>query len=186
MEPTEIPAASRRRLIELSRATLENFVCDIDTTRAMIDDPYLLSEEYGAFVSLHRGRELRGCIGTCFPIAPLYETVIEMTEAAASRDARVAAIAPAELAQIQIEISVLSPLVKADDPLALEIGRHGLYISSSGRRGVLLPHVATEYGWDLEKFLEQTCVKAGVRKDAWKHPETEIFAFTTLIIEEER
>jgi AmmeMemoRadiSam system protein A len=109
-----------------------------------------------------------------------------MTEAAASRDARVAAIEPAELARIDIEISVLSPLVKADDPLALEIGRHGLYISSGVRRGVLLPQVAVEYGWDMKKFLDQTCVKAGLPKHAWKRPETEVLAFTTLIIKEGR
>jgi hypothetical protein len=107
-----------------------------------------------------------------------------MTEAAASRDRRVAAIAPSELAQIHIEISVLSPLVKAEDPPALEIGRHGLYISNGGWRGVLLPQVATQYGWDMKKFLQQTCVKAGLPKDAWQGPETEVRAFTTLIIEE--
>ncbi|HTM09934.1 MAG TPA: AmmeMemoRadiSam system protein A [Verrucomicrobiae bacterium] len=182
----ELPRDAQKRLMDLARATLENFVCDIDAPMEKIDDPDLLSEQYGAFVSLHRGRELRGCIGSCFPSAPLYETVIEMTEAAASRDARVAAIAPAELAQIEIEISVLGPLVKAEDPRALEIGRHGLYISSGGRRGVLLPQVATEYGWTMEKFLEQTCLKAGLDKLAWKRPETEVLAFTTLIIKEER
>ena len=180
----DIPPPSQRRLIELARAALEDFVCEIEGGTIAVDDPYLLSKEYGAFVSLHRGKELRGCIGTCFPTAPLYETVIEMTEAAASRDRRVAAIAPSELAQIHIEISVLSPLVKAEDPPALEIGRHGLYISNGGRRGVLLPQVATQYGWDMKKFLQQTCVKAGLPKDAWQWPETEVRAFTTLIIEE--
>ena len=180
----DIPPPSQVLLIELARATLENFVCDIEGNGSAVDDPYLQTQEYGAFVSLHRGTELRGCIGTCFPTAPLYGTVIEMTEAAASRDRRVAAIAPSELAQIHIEISVLSPLFKAEDPPALEIGRHGLYISNGGRRGVLLPHVATQYGWDIKKFLQQTCVKAGLPKDAWQRPETEVLAFTTLIIEE--
>ena len=182
----ELPPASQKRLIELARATLENFVCDIDAPPPAIDDPYLQTDEYGAFVSLHRHGELRGCIGTCFPGEPLYRIVIAMTEAAASRDERVAAIEPTELAHIDIEISVLSPLFKAEDPLALEIGRHGLYISNGGRRGVLLPQVAVEYGWDMKKFLDQTCVKAGLPKQAWKRPETEILAFTTLIIKEKQ
>src|SRR5262249_24948964 len=162
----DIPPPSQIKLIELARATLEDFVCDIVANESAVDDPYLHTQEYGAFVSLHRGAELRGCIGTCFPTGPLYETVIEMTEAAASRDRRVAAIAPSELAQIHIEISVLRPLFKAEDPPALETGRHGLYISNGGRRGVLLPQVATQYGWDMKKFLQQTCVKAGLSKDA--------------------
>lgn len=180
----DIPPVSQRLLIELARATLEDFVSDIEANGSAVDDPYLLTKQYGAFVSLHRGKELRGCIGTCFPTAALYETVIDMTEAAASRDRRVAAITPGELGQIHIEISVLSPLFKAEDPPALEIGRHGLYISNGDRRGVLLPQVATQYGWDMKKFLQQTCVKAGLPKDAWQRPETEVFAFTTLIIEE--
>ena len=184
MATIELPTASQKRLIELARATLEDFVCDIERAPEMIADPFLLTKDYGAFVSLHRGRELRGCIGTCFPSDPLYEIVAEMTEAAASRDQRVAAVAPAELGQIDIEISVLSPLFKADDPPALEVGTHGLYISSGGRRGVLLPQVATEYGWSMEKFLRQTCVKAGLAKDAWRRSDAEVLAFTTLIIKE--
>ncbi len=182
----DLPPASQKRLIELARAALENFVCDIDAGAPAVDDPYLLTKEYGAFVSLHRGKELRGCIGTCFPSAPLYETVIAMTEAAASRDTRVAAISPAELGQIHIEVSILSPLFKAEEPLALEIGRHGIYISGEGRRGVLLPQVAVEYGWDMRKLLQQTCVKAGLPKDAWERPQVEVLAFSALIIEEER
>jgi AmmeMemoRadiSam system protein A len=184
MATIDLPPDSQKRLIELARATLEDFVCDIERAPEKIDDPYLVTKDYGAFVSLHRGRELRGCIGSCFPSEPLCEVVIEMTRAAASRDERVAAVSPAELGQIDIEISVLSPLIKADDPLALEAGTHGLYISSGGRRGVLLPQVATEYGWSMKKFLRQTCVKAGLSKDAWKRADTEVLAFTTLIIKE--
>jgi uncharacterized protein len=184
MATVELPPDSQKRLIELARATIEDFVCDIERAPAKIDDPYLLTKNYGAFVSLHRGRELRGCIGTCFPSEPLCDIVVEMTQAAASRDRRVAAVSAAELGQIDIEISVLSPLFRADDPPALEIGTHGLYISSGSSRGVLLPQVATEYGWTMEKFLRQTCVKAGLPKDAWKSPDTEVLAFTTLIIKE--
>src|SRR4051812_37750605 len=186
MERIDIAPASQRRLIALARRALEDFVRGAESPADLIDDPELARTDCGAFVSLHRGGELRGCIGTCFATGPLYETIVEMTEAAASRDERVAAIAAAELAEIAIEISVLSPPFKVADPLALAVGTHGLYILSGGRRGVLLPQVAVEHRWDMKKFLRQTCVKAGLAKDAWQRPETEIFGFTTLIIAEER
>jgi AmmeMemoRadiSam system protein A len=186
VESVNLPPSSQSRLIGLSRRTLESFVRNETQRAESIDDPCLLNSDYGAFVSLHRQEELRGCIGTCFPTAPLYETVIEMTEAAASRDRRVAAIASSELSEIRIDISVLSPLRPASDPLRLEIGKHGLYVASGGKHGVLLPQVATQYGWDMETFLSQTCVKAGLLKSAWKQPETKVSSFIALIMEEER
>ena len=186
MKTIDIPPSSQKRLIGLSRQTLESFVGGAANSTETIEDPYLLTSQYGAFVSLHRGEELRGCIGTCFPTRPLYETVIEMTEAAASRDHRVAPISGSELPEILIDISVLSPLQLVNDPLSLEVGKHGLHVASGEKRGVLLPQVATQYGWDMEKFLSQTCIKAGLTKDGWKRPGTKISSFTALIIEEER
>jgi AmmeMemoRadiSam system protein A len=186
MESIDLPPVSQKRLLELSRQTLERFVRGAANEIDTFEDPYLLSSDHGAFVSLHREKELRGCIGICFPTSPLYETVIEMTEAAASRDNRVAAIAPSELAEIRIDISVLSPLRPVSDPLSLEVGKHGIYIASGERRGVLLPQVAPQYGWDMQTFLRQTCVKAGLAKNAWKNSATKIMSFTALIIEETR
>ena len=186
MESVNLPPSSQSRLIGLSRRTLESFVRNETQRAESIDDPCLLNSDYGAFVSLHRHGELRGCIGTCFPTAPLYETVIEMTQAAASRDRRVAAIVSSELSEIRIDISVLSPLEPVTDPLSLQIGKHGLYVASGARHGVLLPQVATHYGWDIETFLSQTCVKADLLKDEWKQPKTKISSFIALIIEEER
>ena len=186
MESIDLPPPSQKRLLELSRQTLERFVRGAAGADEAVEDPHLLRTDCGAFVGLYRGTELRGCVGTCFPAGPLYETVIEMTEAAASRDRRVAAIAPGELPHIRIDISVLSPLEPAADPLALQIGRHGIYVAGAGRRGVLLPQVATEYGWDMETFLGRTCVKAGLAKDAWKRPGTKVASFIALVIEEER
>jgi AmmeMemoRadiSam system protein A len=179
-----IPSASQKRLLALARETLESFVRGIERPAEEIGDRYLLSADYGAFVSLHRRKELRGCIGTCFPTAPLYETVVEMTEAAASRDRRVDPILPAELADIRIDISVLSPLEPVENPLALEAGKYGLHVTRGKQRGVLLPQVAVQYGWDMETFLAQLCVKAGLSKNDWKRPETKLSAFTALIIEE--
>ena len=181
-----LPLESQKKLIELSRRALESLVLGSARQEAAIADPYLESDDYGAFVSLHKQGELRGCIGDCAPRSPLYETVIEMTEAAASRDSRVEAVAESELGNIRIEISVLSPLVRTEAPLALEVGKHGLYVVRQGRRGVLLPQVATQYRWNIKTFLEQTCVKAGLRKHAWKDSDTEVSTFTALIIEEQR
>jgi uncharacterized protein len=180
-----LPSESQRKLMELSRLALENFVRGIKRQREEIDDPYLQSRDYGAFVSLHKQGELRGCIGNCAPKARLFETVTEMTEAAASRDPRVRPVSKKELGEIRIDITVLSPLSALEDPLTLEVGKHGLYIDSGGKHGVLLPQVATQYGWDIQTFLEQTCLKAGLRKNAWKQSDAQVSSFTALIIEEQ-
>jgi AmmeMemoRadiSam system protein A len=180
-----LPSESQRKLMELSRQALEDFVRGMEREREQIDDPYLQSREYGAFVSLHKKEELRGCIGNCAPKARLFETVTEMTQAAASRDPRVKPVAKKELAEIRIDITVLSPLELLEEPLTLEIGKHGLYIASGGKRGVLLPQVATQYGWDIKTFLEQTCLKAGLRKNAWIESDAQVSGFTALIIEEQ-
>lgn len=186
MGSINIPPDSQKRLINLSRRILKSIVCGGGMQAGDIDDPYLLTSDYGAFVSLHKGQELRGCIGTCYPTLPLYQTVIEMTEAAASRDHRVSPISQSELPHIHIDISVLSPLQSVDDPLSLEVGKHGLHLAHGERRGVLLPQVAIQYGWDMKNFLCQTCLKAGLPKNAWKWRETKVSSFTTLIIEEQR
>jgi AmmeMemoRadiSam system protein A len=184
MDNVYLPVESQQRLIALSRQTLNDFVRRIEHQPPPVRDSYLQSRDYGAFVSLFKEEELRGCIGTCAPEAPLFETVIKMTKAAASEDDRVESIAQNELAEIRIDITVLSPLAAVDDPLLLEAGKHGLYIARDDRRGVLLPQVATRYRWDLKTFLEQTCLKAGLAKSAWHEPGTQLWSFTVLIIEE--
>lgn len=184
MEAVRLPLASQKILIRLCRRTLDRFVRGTKGEETGIDDPHLLASDYGAFVSLHRGGELRGCIGTCFPTRPLYQTVVEATEASASRDYRVAPIGVDELGDVRISVSVLSPLEPVEDPLSLVAGKHGIHLASGDRRGVLLPQVAAEYGWDMETFLGQTCLKAGLGNDAWRRPETEILSFTALVIEE--
>jgi uncharacterized protein len=186
MDDVYLPLESQRALIRLSRETLNQFVLGGKNVPAQIDDPYLQTRDFGAFVSLHRGEELRGCIGNCAPRKPLYETVIHMTQAAAAEDRRVEPISADELDHIDIEITVLSPLLSAADPLALDPAKHGLHIARGLRRGVLLPQVPIRYGWDIRTFLEQTCAKAGLAKDDWKNPDTEVSAFRVLIIEEKQ
>jgi len=184
MTDVHLPVDSRRRLIDIARQTLEGVVWRRPYRNVGIDDPYLESVDYGAFVTLFNRDELRGCIGTCAPSSCLRDTVIEMTEAAATRDRRVRPVRADELDQIHIDISVLSPLERTADPLSLQIGTHGLHVVRDQKRGVLLPQVAMEYNWDMRTFLEQTCIKANLPKDAWSWPETAVSSFTALIIEE--
>ena len=183
MEDVHVPSESQNRLVRLARWTLEDFVCCAQRQKKTVDDPYLQNRGYGAFVTLHKGNELRGCIGTCTPSAPLYQTVVDMTEAAA-RDHRVTPISKDELNHIRIDISVLSLLETVHDPLSLQAGNYGLHIAQGQKRGVLLPQVATQYRWDIKTFLEQTCLKAGLSKNAWQEPNTLISSFSALIIEE--
>jgi AmmeMemoRadiSam system protein A len=143
-----------------------------------------LAEHRGAFVTLHRGDgELRGCVGLMRSDRPLLETVARMAVAAATEDGRFAPVAEAELDELSIEVSALSPLepIRAED---VEVGRHGLLIGQGGRRGVLLPQVPGEHGWDRETFLVHTCRKAGLPDDAWKKPGVELLAFTADVFRE--
>jgi hypothetical protein len=140
-----------------------------------------LREPRGAFVTLQKDHQLRGCIGMMEALKPLYETVMEMAEAAAFRDPRFPPLKKEELPQINIEISVLTPMRQIKGPSEIEIGRDGLYIIKGPFHGVLLPQVATECGWDVNTFLEQTCLKAGLPPNAWRSPETKIYAFSAEI-----
>ncbi len=124
-------------------------------------------------------RQLRGCVGYALPIAPLYRAVAETARAAAFDDSRFLPVTLEEASQLEVSLSVLSRLVSIL-PEAVEVGRHGLLISDGARRGLLLPQVPVEYGWDRETFLEQTCRKAGLPLDAWRKTAT-IEAFTAEV-----
>lgn len=144
--------------------------------------PEHLQQSRGAFTTLHLHGDVRGCVGYVFPVAPLVQTVIETARAAAFQDMRFLPVTRDEAAQLQISISVLSPLfpIKAEE---IEIGKHGLLISQGHRRGLLLPQVPVEHGWNGTTFLEQTCRKAGLPPDAWLHDAT-LEAFTAEIFGE--
>ncbi len=122
----------------------------------------------GAFVTLHVKGELRGCIGYPGARQPLDEVVSQCAVASATEDPRFPPVAASELDDLSIEISVLTPMVQVLDVSEIEIGRHGLVLEQGGRRGLLLPQVATEYGWDRETFLAHTCLKAGLSTGAWR------------------
>jgi AmmeMemoRadiSam system protein A len=122
----------------------------------------------GAFVTLHNHGELRGCIGHIEADRPLVQVVADCAVAACSSDPRFPAVTEAELPHLEIELSILGPLEPLAGPDDITIGRHGLFIELGWRRGLLLPQVATEWNWDRLAFLEQTCHKAGLPRDAWK------------------
>jgi len=132
-----------------------------------VRSPCLL-EKRGAFVSIKKDGDLRGCIGIFISDKPLYLTVVDMAISAATQDPRFMPLTAPELSQISIEISALTPLKKIEDVSEIEVGRHGLYIVKGYCRGVLLPQVATEYCWDRTQFLEHTCLKACLPTDGWK------------------
>ncbi|MBI4532014.1 MAG: AmmeMemoRadiSam system protein B [Candidatus Latescibacteria bacterium] len=139
-----------------------------------------LKELQGAFVTIRKEGSLRGCIGYVEALKPLYQTVQEAAEASALRDPRFSPITEEELPLLTIEVSVLTPPIPIghDEVQKIQIGRHGLIIRRGYRHGLLLPQVAAEYSWDPLTFLEQTCRKAGLSKDAWKNGETEIEIFS--------
>ena len=140
-----------------------------------------LGEEWGAFVTLTKGGKLRGCIGNIVGTQPLITTVAEMAKAAALQDSRFPKVKPAELPEIEFEISVLTPVRKITDVNEIQVGRDGIIITRGYQHGILLPQVATEYGWDRETFLEHTCQKAGLPKDAWKQKGTVIEMFSAEV-----
>ncbi len=143
-----------------------------------------LKEPRGAFVTLHKRGQLRGCIGYIEGIKPLYLTIIEMAEAAAFNDPRFPPVQPDEVDELDIEISVLTPLKRVNDISEIQVGMHGILIKRGVFQGLLLPQVATEYGWDRETFLDQTCLKAGMEPGCWRDPDTEIYIFSADIFSE--
>jgi AmmeMemoRadiSam system protein B/AmmeMemoRadiSam system protein A len=140
-----------------------------------------LNELRGAFVTINKKGSLRGCIGHIKGVKPLYKSVEEMAAAAAFQDPRFPPVTKKELKDLEIEISVLTPFEQITDTSEIEVGKHGIYMERGFYSGLLLPQVATEYGWDRETFLEHTCRKAGLPPDAWKDKDTRIYIFSADI-----
>ncbi len=143
-----------------------------------------LKENCGAFVTIKEHGQLRGCIGYIIAVKPLYETVKDVAASAAINDYRFRPVSGDELDKLKLEISVLTPLKRIKEIDEIELGRDGLYMKRGVNSGLLLPQVATEYGWDRKAFLEQTCRKAGLAIDAWKDKSTEIYIFSAEVFDE--
>ena len=153
--------------------------------------PAVFKEKRGVFVTLNIFGELRGCIGYPQPVLPLSDAIQDAAVSAATRDPRFIPVKPKELEDISIEVTVLTPpeplLCPAEKRAGnIETGRHGLIIQGKGHAGLLLPQVATEYGWNSEEFLTHTCLKAGLFKDCWKDENYNIFTFEGQIFSEKR
>jgi len=175
-------------LLSVARNSVTTAVAGKKPQKTQSNEPQL-NTHCGCFVTLKNKDELRGCIGQFVSDKPLIELVSDMAVAAATGDARFFAdrITPEEVKDLNVEISVLSPLEKTTDPLSLRLGIDGIYIKKGYASGCFLPQVATETGWSKEEFLSYCCAhKAGLKPDAWKDKNIQIFLFTAEIIEEEK
>ena len=167
-------------LFRLAHSAIES---ELEGREISLVSPSLhLAELRGVFTTLYLQGNLRGCVGYVFPVAPLYQTVVETARASAFDDTRFASVTREEAPHLEVSLSVLSRLrpIKAED---VEVGRHGLLVSMAGHRGLLLPQVPVEQRWDRATFLQQTCRKAGLPPDAWQAGAT-LEAFTAEVFGE--
>ena len=157
----------QQRLLTLARRALEARVrrepAPVPERGGALDNPH------GAFVTIHCHGDLRGCLGRLDPREPLAEIVAQLAASVSDSDPRFPPVRPGELGGIEVEISVLTPEREVTSIADVEVGRHGLIVEQGGRRGLLLPQVAAEHGWDAETFVSHTCLKAGLPSDAWRH-----------------
>jgi AmmeMemoRadiSam system protein A len=173
----ELTDKEKATLLDIAKNAIKGEMSQQEMPELKIDSE-TLKQKRGAFVTLKKNGHLRGCIGYIKAYKPLWETVQEMAIAAAFRDPRFPSLKPDEVKELTFEISVLSPLKRIHDINEIEVGKHGLYMIRGHKSGLLLPQVATEYGWDRTTFLKETCHKAGLQQDAWMDEATEIYIFS--------
>jgi AmmeMemoRadiSam system protein A len=174
----------RRQLLAVARCVI---VAHLSSAPLTLPDVSPALRRPGAvFVTVRRrdDGELRGCIGTLEAREPLVEAVARLVVAAATQDLRFASVTAPELPSIALEISILTPPAPIE-PQKVEPGVHGLIVRHDGRSGLLLPQVATDQGWDREAFLQYTCLKAGLQREAWKDPAAILLAFTAEVFGED-
>lgn len=179
-----------KELIKLAKESIKTYFSDKEQEiSADIKDKY--SDKRGVFVTLHKEGQLRGCIGFTEPVYTLYEGITKAARLAAFEDPRFAPVQQDELESILLEISVLTlpQLIRVNNPSdclnKIQIGKDGLIIQAGVYSGLLLPQVATEYGWDAETFLRHTCMKAGLSYEAWRDPSHQIYKFQAQIFSEQ-
>ncbi|MFA7653334.1 MAG: AmmeMemoRadiSam system protein B [Candidatus Omnitrophota bacterium] len=174
----------REKLLEIARNSIETYLRTGKKLEISQADP-LLARVMGAFVTLNERGQLRGCIGSLVGSGPLYLTVRDMAVEAATQDPRFNPLSLSELEDVDIEISVLSPMKKITGPDEIQLGVHGVLVRKGLRSGVFLPQVAVETGWSKEEFMSNLCLhKAGLPADAWKDKTTEIYTFTAEVFSE--
>jgi AmmeMemoRadiSam system protein B/AmmeMemoRadiSam system protein A len=177
-----LTAENKAALLKLARAAVTEYVSrgavvDFETKEACFLEPR------GVFVTLKKRGGLRGCIGFIEPVAPLAKAVVQCAIYASTEDPRFPPVREAELKDLEVELSVLTPFKETTNPALVRVGTHGLIIERGGRRGVLLPQVPVENGWDRETFLNEACLKAGLPSDAWKKG-AKIFTFEAIVFHE--
>ena len=174
----------KRTLLKVARKTIESRLAGKDIPEIPIESEKL-KEKRGSFVTIKKHGKLRGCIGYIEAVKPLHVAVEEMALSAAFGDPRFHPVTPQELDELDLEISVLSPLTEVKDINDIQVGRHGIYIVKGFYSGLLLPQVATEYNWDRMTFLRETCRKAGLPPQAWKDKDTRVYVFSADVFGEE-
>ena len=182
--PFSLSDAEKSELLALARKSVEHVVRNSDAYDPPASASATLNQERGAFTTLHKNGELRGCIGYTSAAKPLYITIRDTATLAAMRDPRFSQVSAEELPSLSYEISVLSPLRRVTDVQQIKVGEHGLLMKNGDSEGLLLPQVPTEQKWDRQTFLEQTCRKAGMNANCWKVDETDIFSFTAVVFGE--
>lgn len=171
------------RLLEIARQSMETFVREQETIEVTETDPELM-RKCGAFVTLKKSGQLRGCIGHIEAVEPLYLTVRDMAIAGATQDWRFPPVIVEELSEIDIEVSVLSELEKITDVNQIEVGVHGVVLEKGGQKGVFLPQVAPEQGWNRVQLLDNLCAhKMGLPADAWREG-ADIYIYTAQVFGE--
>jgi AmmeMemoRadiSam system protein B/AmmeMemoRadiSam system protein A len=182
--PFSLSDPEKEALLVLARQSVEHAVRTRDVFEPELPQSVALQQERGAFVTLKIDAVLRGCVGFASAVKPLYMTVRDTSTLAALRDPRFQPVEVSELDRLQYDISVLSPLRRAMDIGEIEVGRHGLLVKLGNHEGLLLPQVPVEHRWDAMTFLQQTCMKAGLKPEAWADPGIDIFLFTAVIFGE--
>jgi AmmeMemoRadiSam system protein A len=183
MEEFSLTNDEKITLLKIARSTLENYLKNGRKTEISVNSETLKTKR-GAFVTLNKRGNLRGCIGRIVADTPLYKTIAEYAIHAAVDDPRFPPVKYDELEDIEIEISVLTPFTEVKSLDEIEVGKHGLMIRKGFRSGLLLPQVPVEWGWDRETFLKQTCVKAGLPPDSYKDGDASLFRFSAIVFSE--
>lgn len=174
----------QRQLLAIARKSVESIVKENKPYVLPENLPASLLQDRGAFVTIKKDGELRGCVGYTEPVKSLVLTVRDVAAHAALRDPRFPPVAVAELPKLKYEVSVLSPMRRVSDVNQIKVGTHGLMIVTSSARGLLLPQVAEEFGWDRNTLLDQTAIKAGLPAGAWRDQGADLFMFTAVIFGE--
>ena len=163
----EFSISDKKELLLLARSSISHYL-EKGIKIGIEDIPDKFKMKRGAFVTLHKNGELRGCIGYPLPVSPLYNAILDNAVSAAFEDPRFPALDYDEFKNIDIEISVLTVPEKVDDHKEVKVGRDGIIISKHGYRGLLLPQVPVEQRWNLEQYISYGCMKAGLPDDEWR------------------